>query len=360
MAKQVVGIQDTFPDKWDPISDVYRRILEFNGIDYVDLNLHDLDFWKQIPLVDCFIYRMANTDYHHQIARTVLPVIEYQYRIPCFPNYHTWWHYDDKIRQYYLLKSHNYPVANTYIFWDKDVAYKWIENAEFPVVFKLKSGSGSLQVKLVKNKSQARRIVSKMFGSGAVTNKLSISYLLKTYNYDLRKAFRHLLKPLYYRIKRPPFRRWYNRQVNYAYFQEFLPNTYDIRVQITGKRAYAFIRHNRPKDFRASGSNDWDIDHNKIDMRMVETAFRISNEMGFQSMAYDFVYNKNNQPVILEISYCFGDYPEFSTGYWDENLNWHEGHFLPQYFELVDLLGRDDLKLPEDLKPASSYSKVKV
>ena len=54
-------------------------------------------------------------------------------------------------------------------------------------------------------------------------------------------------------------------------------------------------------------------------------------------MAYDFIYDRQKQPRIVEMSYCFGDYPEFSTGYWDESMNWHEGRFLPQYFELADL-----------------------
>ena len=25
-------------------------------------------------------------------------------------------------------------------------------------------------------------------------------------------------------------------------------------------------------------------------------------------------------------------------GYWDENLNWHQGHFWPQFLHLKDLL----------------------
>ena len=77
-----------------------------------------------------------------------------------------------------------------------------------------------------------------------------------------------------------------------------------------------------------------------------------------QSMAYDFIYDENRKPVIVEISYCFGDYPEFSTGYWDESLIWHDGKFLPQYFELVDLLSKEDMILPERINPSSSYKNV--
>ena len=34
-------------------------------------------------------------------------------------------------------------------------------------------------------------------------------------------------------------------------------------------------------------------------------------------------------------------------GYWDSGLNWHEGHFWPQYFHLMDALNSPDLKQME-------------
>ena len=116
-------------------------------------------------------------------------------------------------------------------------------------------------------------------------------------------------------------------------------------MQITGNRTYAFIRLNRPNDFRTSGSKNLALSHEKINMEFVRFAFPISKKLGFQSMAYDFIYDREKKPTIVEISYCFGDYTEFSTGYRDKNLNWHEGRYLPQYFELVDLLGNNDLIL---------------
>jgi len=34
------------------------------------------------------------------------------------------------------------------------------------------------------------------------------------------------------------------------------------------------------------------------------------------------------------------------TGYWDKDLNWHEGHFWPQFCQLQDLLNMPELKQP--------------
>jgi hypothetical protein len=212
----------------------------------------------------------------------------------------------------------------------------------------------------IKSKSQAIRMINKMFGKGINQDKVGFFHRIKTYNYQLIKIYRYYGIKLRNYIIGSDTNPFWMRQKNYIYFQEFLPdNAYDTRVQITGKRAFAFVRYNRPNDFRASGSNNWSLAHEKIDMRFVRIAFDVSFKLNFQSMAYDFIYDKQRQPVIVEISYCYGDYPEFSTGYWDENLIWHPGRFVPQYLELVDLLEMPELKQPE-IGAASSYTKVKI
>ncbi len=353
-----VGIHEPFPGKKDSVTDVYRKILMENGIDFIDLDSSALDFWQEIKEVTHFIYRWGLTDYHHQHGKTIMPIIEEQLKIPCFPNIATTWHYDDKVKQSLLLASNNYPAVNFFAFWDKLKALEWLQVAELPLVFKLKSGSGSKQVLLVKNKKDAKRLINKMFTSGYPTDYYGLLNAFKTSNFSLTETAKHIAvvyKNRYFSRIRP----WWARQNGYVYFQEFLPgNKYDTRVQITGNRAFAFIRHNRKNDFRASGSNNWDMSHDKIDMVMVKIAFEVSKKFGFQSMAYDFIYDKNKKPAIVEISYGFGDYPEFSNGYWDDKLVWHKGRFVPQYFDLVDLLNKPDLIMPEDVSAQSKYSFV--
>lgn len=74
-------------------------------------------------------------------------------------------------------------------------------------------------------------------------------------------------------------------------------------------------------------------------------------------MAYDWIYDELKQPRLIEISYCYGDYPEFSDGYWDSDLNWHDGNFSTQYLELKTALNMPELKnLP--LPPTGHYAKV--
>lgn len=358
----LIGIHNTWPHKPDHISNVYRDILKANGIDYVDMDSNNPNFWKQIEKVDAFIYRWAHTDYHHQHAATIIPIIEQHFKKRCFPNWATCWHYDDKIKQSLLLEAKGFPVCKFNVFWDKSEAIKCIETQqEFPIVFKLKSGSGSMQVKLLKSKNEALTYLKKSFQRGFSPDYHGLFNMLKTHNYNLYKTSRNILKIFYLRYVTSGLNPYWMRQRNYFYFQKYYEgNNYDTRVQVTGERAFAFIRYNRPNDFRASGSNNWSLDHAKIDMEFVKIALRISQQFGFQSMAYDFIYDENRNPVIVEISYCFGDFPEFSNGYWDKSLKWHEGRFLPQFFELIDLLGKDDLVLPDWVLPSSSYKNVEI
>lgn len=358
----IVGIHNTWPGKPDYISNVYREILKANNIEYIDLDSSKPDFWNKIRQIDAFIYRWAHTDYHHQHATAIIPVIEKIYCKPCFPNWNTCWHYDDKVKQSLMLMAKGFPACNFKVFWNKPEAKEFLESyKDYPIVFKLKSGSGSMQVKLLKNKKEAFYTLDKSFSLGFSPDYFGIHNILKTFNYDLYKTVRSLIKMIYLRYFSDGINPQWIRQRNYFYFQKFCPgNDFDTRVQITGKRAFAFIRYNRPNDFRASGSNNWSLDRDKIDMEFVRIAFNISKAFDFQSMAYDFIYDENRKPVIVEISYCFGDYPEFSNGYWDESLVWHEGRFLPQYFELIDLLNNNNLILPDNIKSSSSYKDVSI
>ena len=357
----LVGILKPFRNMHYSALDVYKQILDYNGIDYIDLDINSNSFWSEIKNLNLFLAKIAHNDNDLALAAQIIPIINLFLNIPSFPDYNTVWHYDDKVKQYYLLKSMDFPVIDSYVYWDKIEALKWAENTSYPVVFKLKGGAGSANVKLVKSYKQAKSLIKKSFGRGIHPYFFDLPGKFKAFNCDKKRLIKYLIKPTYYQItgKASPFIN-YNRHKNYVYFQKFLPdNKYDTRVCILGERAYAFKRFVRKNDFRASGSNYYDMDRNTIDKNMIKIAFDISTKLNFQSMAYDFIYDENKNPLIAEISYTYGDYPEFSNGYWDKNLIWHSGHYFPEYFELVDALHMPELKLPH-IEINSPYKKAKM
>jgi glutathione synthase/RimK-type ligase-like ATP-grasp enzyme len=354
----LVGIHRDLFGQFRDLNLKFEKILQFNNIPCVRLEASQPDFWEIVPRLDLFIFSWIHYDAYFHRATTILPVIEKHYGVKCLPDQATCWHYDDKIKQYLLLEAHGFPVVPSWVFWEKPEALAWIKTAPFPLVFKLKSGAGSSSVLLVKNQAQARRLIHIMFGRGMVTGRIPSLRATRFRDFNPYKELRHLARRMRNRLQGiDPFPYW-QRHKNYIYFQKFLPgNRYDTRITTIGDRIFAFRRFVRKNDFRASGSDNWSLDRSRIDMEMVKLGLEISQKMGFQVMAYDFIYDENGKPRIVEISYTYGDYPEFSTGYWDADLNWHDGSYWSQYLELVDALGIPRLKQPE-IKPTGHYAEV--
>ena len=70
----------------------------------------------------------------------------------------------------------------------------------------------------------------------------------------------------------------------------------------------------------------------------------------FDVMAYDFLYDADNQPAISEISYTFGaahgSKISECPGYWDDQLTWHNQLIDSAYFILSQIINTSSLKQP--------------
>ena len=91
----------------------YEQILLFNDIRFVRVELGDPSFWDTVSKADLFVFRYGHYDTDHQKAQTLIPLLERQLQIKCFPNVTTCWHYDDKIRQYYLMRNAGFPMTDS-------------------------------------------------------------------------------------------------------------------------------------------------------------------------------------------------------------------------------------------------------
>ncbi|MFH1037858.1 MAG: hypothetical protein V1789_04205 [PVC group bacterium] len=335
--------------KYCAVNTAYEKILAHNGIAFVRLEDSQPDFWDAIRDFDLFILRWSQWDSDRQIALDLLPVIEENLKIKCFPDLNTCWHSDDKVRQYFLLKPFGFPMVESHIFRERGAALNWAGRADFPVVFKLRGGAGSQNVIMVEDRRQARKLIKRMFGRGILPEKFIHAGSVRFRHFSLYRELHHRAGNLCRRWKSLDVSPFWRLHKNYILFQDFIPgNRFDTRVTVIGERAFIFRRFTRPNDFRASGSGMIDYDLGRVDLRCVEIAFRISREMKFQSMAYDFLFTPDNEPVFCEISYTFQPRAIFDCpGYFDRFLHLNEGHFWPEYLHLVDALKLPDLEQPE-------------
>lgn len=311
-------------------SDHWIGYCKRNGIDYKIVNAYDNDIICQLDDCDIFMWHHHQSVYKDTLfANQLLYSLQKTGKIT-YPDFNTTWHFDDKIGQRYLLESEKLPQIPTYIFYNKEDALAWIEKAEFPKVFKLRCGASSANVMLVKDKQQARRLVKKTFGNGIkiYRYKDQIKERYRKYKMGL-VSIRNLLgliRRSLFHICPDEYIRFHNKEFGYAYFQDFLPyKNFDIRVFVIGNRAIAKKRMNRPNDFRASGGNNLIFDKEQIDTRCVQLAFEANKRLKMQSVAFDFIFDKDNMPKLSEISYC----SVISTnknvpGYWTSDMEWHQ------------------------------------
>lgn len=324
----------SFSDQW------IEYCVEKN-LDYKIVNAFQDDIIDQLEGCNLFMWH-----YHHKhikdslTAKRILFSLEHA-GIKVFPNFNTAWHFDDKVAQKYLLESINAPLVRSYIFYDKKEALDWSRNTAFPKVFKLKGGAGASNVQLVKSRVHAKKLINKSFGRGfSQFNRVeNLRNRFKKYRSGQDTAL-GVIKAIARVFISTEYARKKELDKGYAYFQDFIPsNDFDIRIIVIGDRAYGLKRLVRDNDFRASGSGKLEYNHNEIDLRCIEVAFKINKKLKTQSIAFDFIFDEKNNPLIVEISYGFApDAYDKCPGFWDKDCNFIEGSFNPQYWMIENLI----------------------
>jgi len=284
-----IGIHSSGPGSF---SERWISYCKSNSIPFKIVNCYETNITEQLS--DCDILM-----WHHNhvlakdvlIAKQVLNAFEGSGR-SVFPNFNSAWHFDDKLGQKYLLELIGAPLVPTHVFFSKTDALKWIQSAEFPKVFKLRGGGGAKNVRLVKDKDTAKRLIKRAYSIGfrqynpwfGISEQWRKFKLEKTQIKGLLKALAHFIYPIQLEKVRP-------RERGYIYFQDFISgNNSDTRVVVIGNKAFAIKRYIRKNDFRASGSGNITYSKNEIDIACVKLAFELNDRLKAQCLAFDFVH----------------------------------------------------------------------
>lgn len=331
--------------KKNDFSSKWIEYCEKNKINYKIVNCYDSDIIDQLE--DCHALMWH---FHQASPKDALFAKQLMYSLQTagkkvFPDFNTAWYFDDKVGQKYLLEAIEAPVVPSYVFYDRDEALQWIEEATFPKVFKLRRGSGSAHVKLVDNKSQARKLAKKAFSRGfgqydKLANLKDRWYKYKKGNTGLWDVAKGVL-----RLGRTTeFARTVGNERGYIYFQDFIPNNdYDIRVIVIDGKAFGIKRLVREGGFRASGSGHVLYEKHHFDEEVIQLSFDVAEKIGSQCLAIDYVFDEG-EPLIVELSYGFIKEVYYSCeGYWDKDLNWYPGPFDAQGWMVESLLEAETL-----------------
>ncbi len=324
------------------VDDCIKQCVKRN-IKYKIVNCYDTNILETLREFDAVIWTIQNYVKADMLeARSILNSAQ-KIGLRVFPDFNTSWHFDDKIAEMYLLQAINAPIPKSWVFYFKDECIEWLKNeAKYPIVAKLRCGSGANNVKLLKNFKEAKKYTDIMFTKGFSP---APSAIYKAYS---KAQSSKNLKVIINRIKKiPDFlntlsnAKKLSRESDYCYFQEFIENNgYDIKIVVINDKLIPLCRNIRKGDWRASGGGDCYTDISMVTEQIRKSAFDTFDKCGFQCIGFDYVVDKNtNEGKIIEMCYGF-DFQALSDvgGYFDRHGNWHKDSTLSIVNEIFETL----------------------
>ena len=307
----------------------YIEYCQENGIPYEIVDCYRYDIVDRLDQYSALVWHYENIVISDLLeARNILQVAS-NMGLATFPYPEMNWHFDDKIAEMYALQSVDAQIPQSWVFYVEDDCIAWLrEEAKYPVVAKLRCGSGSNNVRLLRDPAEAVRYAKRMFTKGFDPSP-SLAY--KAFSKaQSTKDFGMLLR----RIKKiPEFlnTRRHGKMMpvekGYCYFQEFVPNEgYDLKVVVIGDKMTFCARNVRKNDFRASGGGDCYYDRSLLTDDVIDSAFYAADKLKMDCIGFDYVVDaKTGKGKIIEMCYGFDYQVQSGLGaYVDKDHTWHE------------------------------------
>ena len=260
-----------------------------------------------------------------------------EFGCPILPSWPAVLSYDDKMVQAHQLQAFGLPHCETRVATCRDEVEQAAETLGFPLVVKLRSGAGALNVRRIEDLEALRRYAQRMLGRGLSP----VPGPAADMGVNLRKAggLRKSLSKAPGVIAKRVRMKWLTpRERGYVLMQRFYDgNDGDVRVTVLGGRAFVFKRKNRPGDFRASGSGRIDYLDPATCNAEIKLAFQLVDRLKASYLAVDLILDAGKNPLVVEYS------PGFvlgaiggCRGYVD-----HGGNVHPGVFRAADLMAQD-------------------
>ncbi len=246
--------------------------------------------------------------------------------IKVFPSHDTAWHFDDKIAEMYAFKAIGAPIPESWVFYSLESTKEFLRGAKYPLVAKLRNGSGASNVKLLRSYSQALSYAKQMFSRGFDPSP-SLAYKAYSKAQSSRDwaTFVSRIKKIPQFLYTLSKSKMMPRERGYCYFQEFVENDgYDIKVVVVGDKLSFIARNIRSGDFRASGGGDCYYDKSLVTKEIINSAFSTADKLHLQCVGFDYVVdNTTSKGLIIEMCYGF-DFSAIlsANGYFTRTGEW--------------------------------------
>lgn len=285
------------------------------------VNLLDCDVQSVAQNFDCVLWCVDH--YRHEETAVASILIDYfeNSGLTTFPSSKDIKFFDDKVHQSLLMASNSIRAPKFHLFFSKTSALSFVDKADFPIVFKLKRGSGSHNVKLITDGDVYRKYVDVMFGNGMISTP-KIGFKISS---NIRSVAS--LTDVWQRTKKIPgfiknikSSQSLPREQGYIYSQELIENDgFDIKIAIVNDKLSYACRNVRKKDFRASGSGFIFYDRALISDSLLEAAKHAYRALELTCAGFDFVIESGTgQPFLIEMCFGFSNVAQYDCGeYYD-------------------------------------------
>lgn len=290
----------------------YERFCINNGIRYGFYDIYRSDWIEQAAQYDIIVWQTDSNPAEQHIAESKIYVLEHVLKKECFPSFHEVWQYEDKCRENYLYSALDIPSIPTVVTNSLDEALHSIDTADYPFIYKDYIGTGSREVVKIDSRSRARKLVYRIFMKGK------------------KGLWGHFF------VK------------NIFYMQRFMADaTFDLRVMMSGNKAFGYYRYPKKGDFKASGAGNYE--KKEIPEDVLRLAYDIKRKLGVRQVGVDFLYSpaKGKYYVIETSVFNRIDTPEQLVvngvaGYYDmsdlDNITFRPGKFWIQELTLQYLV----------------------
>lgn len=308
------------------------RIIECckdRNIPFEVVNCYGNDFMKCVDKYSALIWPYQIYVLSDKLeARNIITAAELK-GLQTFPNSYLGWHFDDKIAEMYAFQSVKAPIPDSWVFYLEDECVNWLKTeAHYPIIAKLRNGSGSSNVRMLENAEEAIQYAKRMFAKGYDPSP-SITY--KAYS-KLQSSKN--IKVAVSRVKKIPqfltslkHAKMLPVEKGYCYFQEYIKNDgYDLKVVVVNNKMTFCARNVRKNDFRASGGGDISYDRSLLTDDMIDIAFTTADELKLDCVGFDFVVNsETGEAKIIEMCYGFDYEAQMELhAFVDKKHVWHE------------------------------------
>lgn len=276
---------------------------ESKGIDYIVVNISRNDWLDKIIFGEVdLVIGLPNgaLSYQKQLFDERMYVINYVLRYPIYPFYNELLIYENKRMLSYFLKSKNIPHPKTDVFYDVDEAKEFTKHINYPIVAKSNIGASGSGVHIIKNQSQAQKIIYQTFKGNGLPRRKGPNFNKKDV---YKRIFSKLTDLAFVKNKLKHYKSIDDdKDRRSILFQEYVPHSFEWRTIRIGN---TFMSHKKiPRNNFASGSGQKLFVPPSIEL--LNFIRCVTDKMNVQNAAVDVYETANETFLVNEIQTYYG------------------------------------------------------